>query len=311
MARAVVSRACRSIKQVLLSVALYFTPIDGSGGALTESPVWDVRRGALLWCDIPARTVFELQLSDGARRSWLLPAPVGSFGLALDEKLIVACGHELLLLDRDDGSQRRLALIEPVNPRTRLNDGKVGPDGAFWVGTMDDAPAKEPIGALYRVAPDGRVERKADDLVISNGLAWLPDGRTMFHSDSRRGRIDVWDFDARSGAISRRRVLAQLDDSTGRPDGAATDMSGRYWSAGVMGGRLNLFSLDDGLLESIAFPAPAPTMPCFGGPDMRSLFVTSLRNGLSKEALDAAPLSGAVFYARTDVAGAPIPRFGG
>ena len=289
---------------------LKFQPLPGTIGTLTESPVWDAARQALLWCDIPEGAIHELTLASGARRHWRLPGPVGSFGLAQGQALVVACRHDILLLDRETGTHRVLARLTP-DARTRFNDGKVGPDGAFWVGTMDDTPAKEPIGALYRVTADGRVERKLDHIITSNGLAWLEDGRTLFHSDSRGRRLDVYDFDPQRGGIGKGRTLMRFTDETGRPDGAATDRLGRYWSAGVTAGRLNLLSAEAGLLMSLPALVPAPTMPCFGGPDMKTLFLTSLREGLSAAALAAAPWSGGLLQARVDVEGVAVARFGG
>src|SRR5690606_21010994 len=123
----------------------------------------------------------------GSTRTYSFPSEVGSFGLTESGRLVVALRSEVGLFDPADGSFRRLVEIEAENPGTRLNDGKVGPDGAFWVGTMDDRdqPVKEPIGSLYRVDALGHVERKVEGLFVSNGLAFSPDGRTMFHSDSR------------------------------------------------------------------------------------------------------------------------------
>jgi sugar lactone lactonase YvrE len=118
-----------------------------------------------------------------------------------------------------------------------LNDGKVGPDGAFWVGSIDDGTSDTPTGALYRVAGHGEAKRIVGDLRISNGLAWSADGCTMFHSDSRGPWIDAWDFDPGSGMPANRRRIATLTEANGRPDGAATDIEGGYWSCGVSAGR--------------------------------------------------------------------------
>src|SRR4029453_13876908 len=123
-----------------------------------------------------------------------------------------------------------------------------------------------------------RVERKAAGYAVSNGLAFAPDGRTMFHSDSRGPTIDRWRFDPDSGAIADRVAIATLDaDAIGRCAGAARDEEGTYWGAGVFGGKLNRFDVDGALLESHPVPVRAPTMPCFCGPDMKTLVLTSLR----------------------------------
>ena len=153
-------------------------------------------------------------------------------------------------------------MVEPAT--NRLNDGKVGPDGAFWVGSMDENTPRQPTGALYRVTADGRIERKAEGYRVSNGLAWSPDGRIMYHSDSSPGIIEAWDFDPATGGMTNHRRLAKLTNEEGRPDGAAIDMDGNYWSAGPSAGCLNCFSPDGKLLERSRSRCPA--RPCPASP---------------------------------------------
>jgi sugar lactone lactonase YvrE len=211
-----------------------------------------------------------------------------------------------------DESFTEIARIETERGNdTRLNDGKVGPDGAFWVGSMDDraVPVKESLGTLYRVTADGKAEAKVKGVMISNGLAFSPDGRTMFHSDSRAGWLDRWDLDPLTGAISNRTRIADLDDAAGRPDGGATDANGDYWSAGISAQRLNRLAPDGRLLESYPVPVGAPTMPCFGGPDLKTLFVTSLRVGRAPELLAKYPLTGITIVGKSPIAGSSVTRF--
>lgn len=276
---------------------------------LAESPVWDDRSGKFLWCDILDGTITEMDEHGAGAQVWNLPPTIGSFGLAESGRLVVALRNAVHLFDRESGTLDLLAEIEPDEEETRTNDGKVGPDGAFWVGTMHDRKERRPIGALYRVTASGGVEKKAEGLHVSNGLAWSPDGRTMYHSDSTGAWVDAWDFDPASGAVSGRRSFLKLDDTIGRPDGAAMDAEGCYWSCGVSAGRLNRFSPDGELIEFFELPVPAPTMPCFGGADGRTLVLTSLTDGVSAERVAAYPESGSVLVARTEVAGAPIARF--
>jgi len=276
---------------------------------LAESPSWDERTGRLLWCDIPARTIHALEVGSGRRDQWVFDSEVGSFGLTDRGRLVVALRSEIVIFDPADGHRRRLVEIEADNPKTRSNDGKVGPDGAFWVGTMDEHPEKRPDAALYRVTGGGVIERKVTGLKVANGLAWSPDGDWLYHSDSRGPWIDRWRFDPRSGAISDRQRFVTPDDTIGRPDGGATDSEGCYWSCGVSAGRLNRFSPDGELLEFVEMPVPNPTMPCFGGPDLRTLFVTTHRENYSAEQRMRHPHAGAVFAFRVDVPGAPIGRF--
>ena len=294
---------------------LEFKPLDETIRCdLGECPSYDDRLDAILFEDIVNRTIHSVDLKTGAARKWTFPSEVGSFGLTETGKLVVALRHVVGLFDRDSGGFAELATIEGDNPGTRLNDGKVGPDGAFWVGSMDNRglPSAEakPIGALYRVDASGKVEKKVDQIYTSNGLAWTPDGRTMIHTDSRGRWIDRWTFDPATGAITdRRRIVADIEEAAGRPDGGATDAEGCYWSAGVSAGRLNRYDLDGKLLAHYPVPVVAPTMPCFGGPDLKTLFVTSLRTGRSPEALAKFPLTGVTIVGRSPVAGSPVSRF--
>jgi len=289
-----------------------FKPLNDLHCGTGEGPVWDDRRQVLFHVDIPARTVYQLDGKGGAKH-WEFPSEVGSIGLAESGKLVVAVRHAVGLFDITDGSWRQLAEIEPEQGAvTRTNDGKVGPDGAFWVGTMDDRTdvPRQPIASLYRVTADGKVEKKIDGgVVISNGLAWAPDGRFMYHTDARAGWIDRWDFDPASGAITNHKRLATLVNEQGRPDGGATDADGNYWSAGVSAHCLNKFSPDGKLLDKIEVPVQAPTMLCFGGSDLRTMYVTSQHDGRTPEQMAKYPLTGITIVAPSPVAGAPVARF--
>lgn len=274
-----------------------------------ESPVYDDRRGHLYFVDIPGRSVFRLGGDGGPPETWSFDSEVGCLGLAASGRLVVALRDRVILFDPESDAQEEVCRVEADRPETRLNDGKVGPDGAFWVGTMDDRPQKEPIGALYRVTAAGAAERKVDGLIVSNGLAWTADGETMFHADSRGPWIDRWRFDRRTGNISGRHRFAEPQEEEGRPDGGTCDATGDYWSAGVSAGRINRFAADGTLAEFHRMPVPAPTMPCFGGADFRTLFVTSLRAGKPAEVIERAPLSGGLFSAAAPVAGFAPWRF--
>ena len=276
---------------------------------LGESPVWDDRRELLFFVDILAPAIHAIRLDGSGLRSWPMPAPVGSVGLTQTGRLIAALKHELALFDPDSGSLQPFTRLPPDEPHSnRLNDGKAGPDGAFWVGTMHDVPERQPIGALYRVAPDGSVTRHVEGLKVSNGLAFSPDGTLIYHSDTRSSWLDRWDFSAATGTISGRKRIHEFDGAIGLPDGGAMDAEGCYWSAGIYAGRLNRFSAGGALIASLDLPVPAPTMPCFCGPDLRLIAVTSHRTGPIAAQLDRFPQSGAVFIARAAVSGAPVGR---
>jgi sugar lactone lactonase YvrE len=278
---------------------------------LGESPLWDERRELLFFVDILAPAIHAIRLDGSGLRSWPMPAAAGSIGLTLNGRLIVALKHDLALFDPESGTLAPFARLPPDEPpSTRLNDGKVGPDGAFWVGTMHDVPERQPIGALYRVAPDGSVTKQIDGLTVSNGLAFSHDGALMYHADTRSFWLERWDFSAATGTISGRTRIREFDGGIGLPDGGATDAEGCYWSAGIYGGRINRFSPEGELLDWLAFPVPAPTMPCFCGPDLRLIVATSHRTGAVAAQLDRFPQSGGLFIARAPVSGAPVGRMG-
>jgi sugar lactone lactonase YvrE len=270
-----------------------------------EGPLWHAAENALYFVDILAPALFRLDPATRALTRWDMPSAIGSFGLCRDGRAIVALRHGIHLFDFASGRFELVAHPEADQPGNRLNDGKVGPDGRFWVGSMDDTPEKQPVASLYRVDHDGTCTRMLDGLVVSNGLAWSPDGRTLFHSDSRGKFVQAFDYDLASGAISRQRTLRILEEEDGRPDGAACDAEGYYWSAGVSAGCLNRIAPDGRIDRKVVLPVPAPTMPCFGGPDLKTLFVTSLTTDRT-----GTKTAGTLLSFRVDVPGAPVARFG-
>ena len=276
-----------------------------------ESPVWSPRDAALYWVDIPAGRVLRWSPATGEQRSWQLPSAVGSLGLREQGGLVVALRSGFHLFDPPSETLTFLCHPEPDIPTNRLNDGKVSPEGRFWAGTMDDRPETEPVGSLYRLDPDHRCTRMAGGVRISNGLAWSPDGRTMYHSDSRGGAIFRYAYDADTGAIGARQVFVAMRAEWGRPDGGATDEEGCYWGCGISAGRINRFSPSGDLVEYVEVPITHPTMPCFGGPDRRTLYVTSLREGLSDAELAKTPQAGGVFMLEPGVAGVPVAAYKG
>jgi sugar lactone lactonase YvrE len=274
--------------------------------SVAESPVWDAAARRLLFCDINGKRINALSIDTGEHETWDFPEVVGSFGLCRSGRLVVAQRHHVVLFDPKIGVLTDLTAKVEEPPTNRLNDGKVGPDGAFWVGSMDENSPRQKVAALYRVTADGRITKQQGGIAVSNGLAWSPDGRTMYHSDSTAGVIEAWDFDPATGSRTGHRVVATLTSDDGRPDGAATDAAGNYWSAGPSAGCLNCFSPSGELLRKWAFPVPGPTMPCFAG---EWFYVTSLREGKSQQVLAEHPTLGGLFRAAAPAAGAEVGLF--
>ncbi len=277
---------------------------------LGECPVWSVQEQVLYWVDILAPALHRLDPATRETRTWTMPTRIGSYGLRATGGAVVALTDGFHLFDFETGQLTFVAGPKPT-PGTRFNDGKVSPDGRFWAGTMDEESLTRPIATLYRLDPDGSMHAMVNRLIVSNGLAWTADGGTMYHSDSKAQVVWAYDYDLEKGAISNRRVIARPTEEVGRPDGAATDEEGFYWSAGISAGVLNRWSPDGQLDRSIPLPCSNPTAPCFGGSDLKTIFVTSLRHDLPQDVLAATPLSGGIFAVPVDVPGVPISRYRG
>jgi sugar lactone lactonase YvrE len=273
-----------------------------------ESPTWDAAAQQLMWIDVRAPAVLRLDPRTSVVTRWQLPEVVGALGLAREGWVVLALTRRLALLDLLSGKLEPWLEVADEPPGNRLNDGKVSPSGRWFVfGSMDDrATGKQPTGALYRAGIDGSIARLHDGLTVANGIAWSPDAATIYFSDSFAGCVWRAAWNDADGTMTDPVLFCDADESFGRPDGAATDVLGDYWSAGVSAGCLNRFAADGRHLTRWALPCRAPTMPCFGGADLGTLFVTSLvRPGqpLHQDALD-----GALFGLRAGVQGFAAPR---
>jgi sugar lactone lactonase YvrE len=235
---------------------------------------------------------------------------VGSFALREQGGLVAALRSGFALIDLERGAVDRLVDPEADRPENRFNDGRCDRQGRFWAGTMNE-PRTARSGALYRLDADHRCHRLADDVMVANGLAFSPDDQLMYWSDSRALTIWVFDFDATLGEVANRRVFARLEPHQGGPDGAAVDAEGGYWSACYRGARVMRFRPDGSIERKIRLPVSRVTMCAFGGPELRTLYITTARGGMSAEELRREPLAGGIFALDVDVQGLPEPRFKG
>jgi sugar lactone lactonase YvrE len=279
---------------------------------LGESPLWHPAEQVLYWCDIPGRKLNRFDPARGSHLEWAFDTDVACCAPLQDGGLLLALRRGLARFDPDTGASTPLA-DAPYDPlHERFNDGKADAQGRFWVGTIYE-PRDPPRAALYRFS-GGRLDRIAGDITVSNGLAWSPDARTMYWADTRAHVVYGLDFDVADGRISRRRVFAQfalkaadqpLAAYGGRPDGAAVDAEGGYWVAMFEGARLLRFAPDGSMTNELRLPVCCPTMPCFGGPDLKTLFVTTARENRPADELAREPLAGCVLQLRVDVPGLP------
>jgi len=275
---------------------------------LGESPLWHPEERQLYAVDIPGRQVLCWRSGASEPVVWAQDAEPGCIAARASGGLLVARRDGLWALDTATGAQHCIA-PPPYDPaRLRFNDGKVDPAGRLWVGSISDA--REPEAALYRFGGQA-FSAEVPGLTTSNGLAWSPDGRRVHWSDTKAHRIYVAEFDATTGALSAPRVFAEFQPRTpgvsygGRPDGAAMDAEGCYWAAMFEGGCLLRIAPTGEVLQRIELPVACPTMPAFGGADLRTLFVTTAREKRPADEIERQPLAGAVLQLRVDVPGLP------
>jgi sugar lactone lactonase YvrE len=278
-----------------------------------ESPVWDDRRQRLFWVDIREPALHEFNPADGTDRRWEMPAWIGCIGLG-EHEIVVALRTGLHAFDPDTG-QLHFFAPPPFGSRAFIfNDGGCDPAGRFIAGTMyvalDPEPTEGPrTSPLWRYDGGGRWVPLSEPVATSNGLAWSPDGRTMYHADTEQHTIWAYDYELESGAASNRRVFAQLDVSDGGPDGAAVDSDGFYWCAVFANGCLLRFDPNGALERRIDLPVRYPTMPAFGGPDLKTIFVTSASWPLPAEERERNRLEGSLFALSAPAPGLPTRRW--
>jgi sugar lactone lactonase YvrE len=278
---------------------------------LGESPLWHPQEQVLYWCDIPGHQLHRYDPVTGAHGQWTLPCEPACCAAVLGGGLLLGMRDGLWRFDTATG-QRQRVVAAPYDSRfERFNDGKADAQGRFWVGTIHDQ--REPKAALYCLA-GGRLQRMAGDITTSNGLGFSPDGQTLYWSDTKAHAIYAFDLDIGDGSLSRRRVFQQFESRApgqaletygGRPDGAAVDAEGAYWVAMYEGQRLLRFAPDGRLLSELPLPTRCPTMPCFGGADLRTLYITTARDNRPADELARQPLAGCVLQIRVPVPGLP------
>ncbi|WP_413457762.1 SMP-30/gluconolactonase/LRE family protein [Herbaspirillum huttiense] len=283
------------------------TPVTSEPMLLGESPLWHAEEGALYWIDIPGKAVHKLAFGTQQHQRWELPEEPGSIVKHAQGGLVVALRTGMFHLNTGNGALSLLLEAPYDTARIRFNDGRCDAAGRFWCGTIYE-PRDRDGGTLYCF--ERNVLRDAHHAVVtSNGVAFSSDQRLMYHANTPAHRINVYDYDLATGQTSQCRLLRQFDsdksapDYGGRPDGAAVDSEGAYWCAMFEGGRVLRLSPQGEILQEIRLPARCPTMVAFGGEDLRTLFITTGRNGRSDAELAQYPLSGHVLAIRVDVPG--------
>ena len=266
-----------------------------------EGPVWSERWGGLRWVDMLAGDVLSLEPDGEVTRRH-----VGDVAAALRPR---TQGGAVIAVERGFALEGPDGTIEYLGEHwsdegVRMNEGGCDPDGRFYAGSMayDQSPG---AAALYRLDPDRSVHLVLDDVTVSNGLEWSPDGSRAYYNDTATHSVTVFEYDRESG-LTGGRLFA--DVAPNRPDGLTVDAQGGVWVALSDGAAVRRYSPDGALDQVVELPPKKVTACTFGGPDLDQLFITTSREGLAP---GDDPLAGSLFRADVGVGGLPVREFAG
>lgn len=279
---------------------------------LGECVLWCERTGRLLWTDIPAATLWAYTPATGRTASWPMPERLCCFALTgSDDRLLLGLASGLAFFTFSSGKVTRICDVEPDIPSTRINDGRCDRQGRFVFGMFNQAEhPKHALGGFYRLNLDLSLERlPLPNAAIANSICFSPNGRRMYFADSAQKAILCADYNPCSAEVGRVHTFVAADAVPGEPDGSTIDAAGFLWSTRWGAGIVARFAPDGQLERTIPLAAPQPSCPAFGGPDLRTLFVTSAHLGMSAAERAAAPLSGALFAQALEIRGLPESRF--
>lgn len=288
--------------------------VSAEPAQLGEGPVWSEAEQVLYWIDIDGKAVHRYDPSSGVDEARSVPGRPGSLALTdQPAKLLMSTEHQVVWLDWTTGETEPFTLLETEGAGIRMNDGRTDPAGRFIVGSMyEDTGADRFDGSLHQVNPDGSTVTLRTAIGVANGLAFDTERSIMYWADTPTQKVLAWDYDAATGKRENERVFFDYTTVEGKPDGACVDAEGYYWSASVRGWALTRVAPDGTVERRIDLPVAMPTMPCFGGPNLDLLFITSIhtddsnpedadrRQGVVAGSLLAIDLSSENICGRTD-----------
>lgn len=280
-----------------------------AGAQIGELPIWEPFNNCLYWTDLYGPTLNEFSLGSGFNRSWVMPEMTGGYGLFPEASgALVSTSAGVYVLDFATGLTHRRFEAPYDQEHFRFNDGRTDPRGRLWLGANRKPRSGKPDGSggFWRLDREGWSD-SFDGVTIANGLAFSPLGDLMYIADSTNDQIIAFSYDPDAGRIGERRVFATTPPG-GFPDGAAIDIEGGYWSALFNGDLIIRFDAAGRLDRVLSSPVPQPTMVAFGGPGLRTMFLTTSRRFMPEDERARFPLAGAIFSCQLDIAGIAEPH---
>ena len=281
------------------------------GNEVGEGPLWSSENQTIYWLDIPKHLIYRYALENEKPEVFDVGLPVGALALRESGGIVAATKRGFAFWDCL--SEDLVFLVDPEEdkPETRFNDAAVDRYGRFWAGTMSDSDPHGPHGSLYRLDPDGSVERMDTGFAVSNGIGWSPDDKIMYFTDTMRSVIYAYDFDIDAGTLENRRSFVTVPDGEGFPDGLTVDSEGFVWSAIALGCKINRYDPDGVLEREIQVPTAFVSSCTFGGPDMDDLYITTGWEPLNDDEKLSQPFAGDLFRVSTGIKGLEEPKFAG
>ncbi|TBL72686.1 SMP-30/gluconolactonase/LRE family protein [Paenibacillus thalictri] len=275
---------------------------------LGEGPCWDEQAGKLLWVDIVEKRVHIHDPASGSNRVIQLDQEIGAVVPRTGGGLMVVLRNGFYALDLETEQLQQIVDPEADQPGNRFNDGKCDPKGRFWAGTMDLKEKVKEAGKLYCLNVDGSLRTMEVNVTTSNGLGWSPDHKVMYYIDSPTKQVAAYDYDVATGSISNKRIVVELGEGEGFPDGMTVDEEGMLWVAQWGGFKVSRWNPQTGeRLSYIPVPAARASSCAFGGENRDELYITTARTGNDEEY----PLAGGVFRVKPGVRGLPTYSYGG
>ena len=280
--------------------------ILASQNQLGEGPIWDDEHAQLIWVDINRGAIHRFRPQSEEHTSESLGVPIGCLGLRKHGGLVLATKDGFAFWEEGESQLNPFLNPESDRPHARFNDGSVDPAGRFWAGTMTTDTSDN---VLYCLDPDLSHHVMESNIMISNGIGWSPDQRTMYFTDSPRRLIYAYNYDVPTGAIENRRTFVHSLGEPGVPDGLCVDQDGCVWSAQWDGWKIIRYDPDGKPMQNIELPVQRPTSCTFGGTDLDILYITSASIDLSEGARKEQPMAGDLFMFQTETRGLHENRF--
>jgi sugar lactone lactonase YvrE len=270
---------------------------------LGEGAIWNHDTNELYWIDIEGKLLHIFNPKSNQNRSFPTASHIGTVVPKENDEALIALADGIYTINLKTGETTIFSDMKEELIGCRLNDGKCDPSGRLWVGSMN-WQQKKGKAKLFNIKKDGVVTTKIDSVTISNGIVWTKNKKTMYYIDTPTSQIKAYDYNNTSGDISNERVVVEIPEELGFPDGMTIDAEDMVWAGMWNGNAVIRFNPKTGeILQKVEIPAHNVTSCAFGGENLETLYVTTAKIDMTNEELEKYPLAGSVFKVNPGVKG--------